>query len=895
MLEIKNLTKIYKSKGGVKVKALDAVSVKFPENGMVFLLGKSGSGKSTLLNVCGGLDNPTSGEIIVKGRSSVNFKQSDFDSYRNTFIGFIFQEYNILDEFSVEENIALALELQGKEKNLDAINELLEKVDLKGYNNRKPNTLSGGQKQRLAIARALVKSPEIIMADEPTGALDSQTGKQVFDTLKELSENTLVIVVSHDREFAQQYADRIIELKDGKIITDVTKTDIGDFQNTNEKDLFIKEYTEEERKFIKSEFPLRHAIRMSLSSLKVKKIRLAMTIFLCTIAFMMFGLLSTLVFYNQEATFKDSLKTSSLDYIQLTKEYKVNQSYYFNSEKNGVDDIWEFGHFTEDEIDDYIDKYGKDTFGAVAVDLSINVHDNSVAYWVNSIYTYAYLEENNRHRQKMVGSYPAATDEIAISSYSADVIIASKMDDYDTGKTLNVTKRSDLIGKKVKLKDKIYTITGIVDSGEISSEYDTLKKAGKVDDIFFSNFVEKLRDGLHLMAFVSKEHISSVTMESSWIYDNFSDRYLSLSLLRNGKYNFDQYSLGYYGNYELLGSKYEYLKFDDFNNLTSSQALISYDLFSELIINLGIEDEKINDLAYNLYVGGENIEKEEGNWSIRNYSYDEILTKTQDLFNAVKNKNLKLSFGTKLYDAMEGAPVGQTFEFNVVGVIIPKGYMDNVVIINKTNYDKFIDYEINNFDSTVLSETKYIDRGFYDIVYVAYDGSEKATNNFWNIRSNLNLNEYDAKEGLAGSIIYKLDTADNIVADFSKMFFWGGVVLAIFASLLFSNFISVSIANKRREIGILRAIGAKGSDVFKIFFSESIILATVCVLLSSLGTFALSTLFNEMLDFGVSVFVFGIASLLFISLIAIITAFVSTFVPVYSAARKKPIDSIRHV
>jgi len=218
MLEVSHLSKIYKTKGGEDVYALNDVSVRFPEKGMVFLLGKSGSGKSTLLNVCGGLDNPTSGEIIVKGRSSKNFSQSDFDSYRNTFIGFIFQEYNILNEFTVEDNIALALELQGKPKNKIAIAELLEQVDLTGYAKRKPNTLSGGQKQRIAIARALIKTPEIIMADEPTGALDSNTGKQVFDTLKKLSKDKLVIVVSHDREFAEQYGDRIIELKDGKIV-----------------------------------------------------------------------------------------------------------------------------------------------------------------------------------------------------------------------------------------------------------------------------------------------------------------------------------------------------------------------------------------------------------------------------------------------------------------------------------------------------------------------------------------------------------------------------------------------------------------------------------------------------------------------------------------------------
>ena len=227
MIEIKNVCKTYRPKKGVPVKALDNVSLKFEDRGMVFILGKSGSGKSTLLNVLGGLDRADSGEIIIKGKSSKSFSQSDFDSYRNTFIGFIFQEYNILQEFSVGANIALAMELQGKKATNEALNRILEEVDLTGYGNRKPNELSGGQKQRVAIAHALIKEPQMIMADEPTGALDSNTGKQVFDTLKKLSREKLVLIVSHDRDFAELYADRIIELKDGQVISDVSKTSVA--------------------------------------------------------------------------------------------------------------------------------------------------------------------------------------------------------------------------------------------------------------------------------------------------------------------------------------------------------------------------------------------------------------------------------------------------------------------------------------------------------------------------------------------------------------------------------------------------------------------------------------------------------------------------------------------
>jgi len=226
MLELKKVNKIYKQKKGETIVALNDVSIKFQNKGMIFVLGKSGSGKSTLLNLLGGLDTYDSGEIIIKDSSSKSFSQKDFDSYRNTYVGFIFQEYNILNEFSVGKNIGLALELQNRKADDSIIGEYLKLVDLDGYANRKPMELSGGQRQRVAIARALIKSPDIILADEPTGALDSKTGEQVLESLKLLAKEKLVIVVSHDREYAEKFADRIIEFKDGKVISDVTKAEV---------------------------------------------------------------------------------------------------------------------------------------------------------------------------------------------------------------------------------------------------------------------------------------------------------------------------------------------------------------------------------------------------------------------------------------------------------------------------------------------------------------------------------------------------------------------------------------------------------------------------------------------------------------------------------------------
>lgn len=182
---------------------------------MTFILGKSGSGKSTLLNIIGGLDKYDSGDMSILGKSSKDFTQADFDSYRNTYIGFVFQEFNILEDYDVYENVILALQLQQKEIDKNKVNILLEKLELKDLKHRKVNELSGGQKQRVAIARALIKNPKVILADEPTGNLDSTTGKQVMDLLKEISKEKLVIIVSHDKESANTYGDRIIEIKDG--------------------------------------------------------------------------------------------------------------------------------------------------------------------------------------------------------------------------------------------------------------------------------------------------------------------------------------------------------------------------------------------------------------------------------------------------------------------------------------------------------------------------------------------------------------------------------------------------------------------------------------------------------------------------------------------------------
>ena len=222
MIQIKSLNKIYKSKKRRQCHALSDVNLTLGDKGLVFVLGKSGSGKSTLLNLIGGLDNVTSGSIEVDGNDLAKFKEKDFCNYRNTHIGFIFQDYHLIDELTVYENIVLSLNLRRIEDG-DKVRAALEKVDLAGYEDRFPSELSGGEQQRVAIARAIVKKPRIILADEPTGNLDTNTATAVIKLLKELARDCLILIVSHNINDANNYADRIIELRKGKIISDKTR------------------------------------------------------------------------------------------------------------------------------------------------------------------------------------------------------------------------------------------------------------------------------------------------------------------------------------------------------------------------------------------------------------------------------------------------------------------------------------------------------------------------------------------------------------------------------------------------------------------------------------------------------------------------------------------------
>ena len=984
MLEAIHLTKIYKTRGGADTKALDDVSIVFPEKGMVFLLGKSGSGKSTLLNVCGGLDAPTSGAILVKGKSSDKFSQSDFDSYRNTYVGFIFQEYNILSEFTVEDNIALALELQGKPKDKKVIADLLEQVDLTGYAKRKPNTLSGGQKQRIAIARALVKSPEIIMADEPTGALDSATGKQVFDTLKKLSKEKLVIVVSHDRDFAEMYGDRIIELKDGKIFSDVTKTEeqqqaltenisiVGDtlcvkngadlseddfaeikaFLSRTDKDIIIAtgerdvkafkdvshikengdqevfkdsselpfekpEYNPKDAKFIRSKLPLRHAIRIGASGLKSKPIRLVFTILLCTVAFTFFGLLSTMTFYDSEATFKQSVQEATLPMVKLEKYYEVIEKYVYD----GTEHEWSYYNetrFTEEELAEYAAIYGKDTFGGAKSWSSYPIQNSVGQYWVNDLYAYAYLKEDNSLRQQINGRYPEKDDEICISSYSAEVLYNCKTYDQSTGKLIEMTKPEDILGKRITIDGTPFTVVGIMDSGEIPEKFEALKESDGTDYQLISSFQYELQDGLHLVAFVTKEKMMEIGENNSWIMSEFETQRMVASgaLGTSAAYVFPEYPNVAYGGFEtyVKDGQVSWLVADK-TALGETDVVVAKPVFYSLVFevynkeyNSALEagDEtrgksawEILELANQLMMGGVDVENTETHkWEFKEFTKEEIAQKYTALITALQKESKPLTLAVKLFDDWEYLPVGDVKEFTIVGVFnSEKGQDSEKIFFTNKVVETFKETQKELVGSYSEYITKFVEpeNAVYGTLFLPYDHSEEQTQMLWDIYQKSEYGEDGTRDALTSTIISNLEMVDSTIKELSQIFLYVGIVLAVFAALLLSNFISISISYKKQEIGILRAVGARSFDVFKIFFSESFVIAAICIALSITACISLCVVINDTLIslISASLLVFGINSLAVLIGVAFVTVVVATFLPVWSAARKKPVESIR--
>lgn len=431
MLKLINIVKDY-SAGGESVRALKGVSIEFRRNEFVAILGQSGCGKTTLLNIIGGLDQYTSGDLQIDRKSTKKFKDADWDSYRNHSVGFVFQSYNLIPHQTVLANVELALTLSGvgKAERRRRAKEALEKVGLGDQLRKKPNQMSGGQMQRVAIARALVNDPEILLADEPTGALDSQTSVQIMDILKEISKDKLIIMVTHNPELAEQYASRTIRLLDGEVISDTDPYD-GESDSDHQND--VKNLARS-RKTSMSFFT---AMSLSLNNLMTKKARTILTSFAGSIGIIGIALIMSVSTGVQNYINKVQEETLSSYPITINAQ-EVDMTSLMNSIRDSHD-----GDASAHELD--------------------AVYESKVMYEMMNSVNSMNAQENNLVKFK---EFLETSDEI--SQYSSGIA-------YDYGVNLN-PYITDPDGKIVKsdileLMSELYSAMGFQTTSSTLSNY----------------------------------------------------------------------------------------------------------------------------------------------------------------------------------------------------------------------------------------------------------------------------------------------------------------------------------------------------------------------------------------------------------------------------------------
>ena len=947
MLKLEKVVKKYNTKAG-EVHALDGVSLTFPSHGLVFISGKSGSGKTTLLNVIGGLDGIDGGEVYIQDKKFSTFTAKEYDSYRNTFIGFVFQEYNLLSEFTVEYNIKMAMELQGRAVDEEEFSKLLKDVEIEELKNRKPSELSGGQRQRVAIARALVKQPRIIMADEPTGALDSATGMQVLETLKKLSKDKLVIVVSHDNEFAQKYADRIIHLVDGKVVEDITFTETELVENINEREnaLIVRDgsdLTESEKDAVakaikarkkveiieklsfrdkkatgevvlaneepialkKSKMKFRSSAQLGVKSLAVKPIRLLVTIIISALAFAVFGLFDTIANFSTEKILKNHLRQSSASTLVANAEYIVNytagDSYQIKVSQATIDQLAkETGGLVKGIFD-----FRDNTTGGVSHTQTITELVSSKVvvgrkYYANAVNGFiefdakteinANDEFKNFDYELIAGEYPTLLYEeeildestlynVAISSYLADSIIFYLNGEPLNGKT--IANYEDLLSAQITIGQEIYTIVGIIDCGEIPEKYDTLRestpsnlnKTALLDD--YSAFIDS---GAQKCLFVAKgfmDEYNALEKSADIYYAGNIDWTIAIgqSSVKKQLNNY-VYSVDGYTKDNILLFNGEYAS-DGTITLASDEILVHYvnleNMFSSEISRLETTQEKnrARDLIRSMQNGTPTA-----NRSALSELFQLLKVDMSDGYRAGKVQQRSTETDEKI-----------TADWKIVGVYFG---------VDEGSYSTSSRYKLMVGKAFMQTYNIYDKQGDYNKLLFSAESVKKGSNvivQYLTSESGFTLNWYN------NSVLTVISENETMIRQAADLFLYAALALAVFSIFMLYNYISTSISSKRRSVGVLRGLGAGGKDILRIFLSESLVIAVIngvlACALSALGCMLVNSYIMETMNIFVAFALFEVRQILIISGISLLTAFLSSALPIFKISKKKPVDLIR--
>ena len=894
MLQIRNIKKTY-STGKIRVEALKGISLDFPEKGLVFIVGKSGSGKSTLLNIIGGLDKMTSGEIVIDGKSTSNFSSSDFDAFRNYYIGFIFQDFNLIDEINVYDNIALALKIQAKGHDNNTIEDSLKMVGLEGLGYRKPNELSGGQRQRVSIARALVKDPHIILADEPTGALDSKTGEALILTLKNLSRNKLVIVVTHDEDMALNYGDEIIEIKDGQVFNHIVSTNEG-IQNKEEildnlvkynssslildekeinsklkkgetnyicintsketvslaysdafpylyerKEAFnrFKEVENESNKEViktnekritnKARIKILECFKMALQSFKRKKNRFIALVLLSIASLYLFS-----VGWLFSTINIPNIVANNSNKINLPISYicKKDDSSWYNSKVVLDKEV------KEELEDEYNQKFGYST------NFAINYVNPSVAsssvFAMNHFRGVIEIDDVKDLGFEVNGKSTSGFNEIIITDYAASELVRTGFVglDNDELKILYLNDINEFLNKEMAILNvygnyTYYKIVGIIDTD-------------------YENYLHLISKDV-TMAYLDEETNNFEILKQNvyskiFVCNDFLANNVALSVANNdGDININ-YSYKYNG-YDYKSNLYYY--FSSSNDKSALKTRENLPLSSVAL--WGNIPDKLEDNQIIIHYDQISYMIDEGT-SINKFMEDFVVE--------------DMTFTKYDYNNMIERDIAKDLE--VVAIIDDNDrYGSDNLYVSEKLFATFV---------SKISEVQYT-----DLVFELPD-SDDATQ-----RLLKRLHEDGYEVGEVVGVDYSIKELIDIIG---PAFIYIAIFFGFFAFLIVFNFISSSIKARRKEIGILRSMGARNSDVIRIFGSEIFIMSLIIFIVSIYFTNSTVNSINAIFTGVISLTFFKV---LFIYFVCVLFLVIASIIPLVKILKNNPIDAIRKV
>ena len=865
MLQLKNITKNYLS-GDNEVQALKGIDIEFRENEFVSILGQSGCGKTTLLNIIGGLDRYTSGDLIINGKSTKEFKDKDWDTYRNHSVGFVFQSYNLIPHQTVLANVELALTISGvgkAERKKRAI-EALQKVGLGDQLNKKPNQMSGGQMQRVAIARALVNDPDILLADEPTGALDSKTSVQVMEILKEISKDRLIIMVTHNPELAKKYSSRIVKLLDGKIIDDSNP------YKSSEED--VKKARNKKDKSGKASMKFTTAVRLSLNNLMTKKGRTFLTSFAGSIGIIGIALILSLSHGMQSyinrveedtlSSYPLTIQEASIDVTSMLEammgngereEHNDNKIYsrpIVNniletvSTKLQTNNLEEFKKYLESGDTDI-----KDYINAIQYEYNLNLN----IYKQNDDKTYQQVNPSIVFDELGFG-------EMMESRQSASSMMSGSMTMTQTDVWEELLDNKNLIQSQYdvlagKWPTKYNEVVLIVDENNEVSDY-TLYSLGIKDIKELNESMEKIKN---------KEKVEAGE-SVSYSYDDLLNYKFKILL------NTDYYKKS--GNaWQDMSNDDEYMKnvVDNAEEITivgiikpnketvssSGAGMIGYTKeLKEYVINKINETEIVKEQKespnINVFTG---IEFPENQNSSFDYSQ---LTDEQRMYMATLSE-------TELAELMKNYAENSTatYDSNLSTL--------GVVDLNKPStiniYPK--DFESKDMITTRISE--YNDKQ-------TNDGKEENVITYTDI---------------VGVMMSSVSTIINVISYVLIAFV--GISLVV-SSIMIGIITYISVLERTKEIGILRSIGASKKDVSRVFNAETLIIGLVAGLIGISVTILLNIPINMVIKSMVGIS--NISKLptkgaIILVAISVGLTMIAGLIPAKFAAKRDPVEALR--